>query len=236
MAMMTLRDLYLAELADLNDAEHQIARELPLMAARSHSMPLRELFDEHYRDTQRHIGRLEALFHDLEERPRTARCDGVRGIVEEARERHGTIERGEVLDAALVGAALRIHHYLMAAYKCARSYAARLSYDHASETLQQMLDEQRQADTRLARLAGSPGHDSVRSDADVAASLMPAVWATETAGFASVPPRAASDITTPMAAADRTDQTYRENELMMARGEEGLGTAGLTDSRRDERD
>ena len=43
--MVTLRDLYVVELSDLLDAESQLLRELPLMAARATSEQLRALFD-----------------------------------------------------------------------------------------------------------------------------------------------------------------------------------------------
>jgi len=207
--MVKLRDLYLVELSDLLDAEEQILRELPVMSARATSQKLRALFDDHYRETQRHIERLESLFERMDERARPTVCHGVRGLIEEARERHSTWDRDDVLDAALIGAAQRIEHYEIAGYGCARTYASALGDTEAAQQLQQTLDEERAADERLAALVQREITQSARMPPREAkpTSLMPGVWVTETAGFAAVPPRAHSDMWSP------------ENELMVARGE-----------------
>jgi ferritin-like metal-binding protein YciE len=214
--MVTLRDMFVAELSALRDAEEQILRELPLMAARATSSELRELFQVHYRDTQRHIDRLGVLFEQIDERPRTAVCHGMRGIIEDARERHASRDRGEVLDAALVGEAQRIEHYEIAAYDCARRYANTLGEREAASLLQDSLDDE---DRTLQRLSAFAEHDidqrGVKRSPLTAAtptSLMPGVWVTETSGFASVPPRAQSDL---LPAPD--------GELMVARGEPAAG-------------
>src|SRR5712691_9699240 len=105
MPIVTLRDLYIAELQDLYDAEQQLLQELPAMAARATSSELRRAFDHHLEQTQVQIQRLDLIFRQLD----TRQC-----------------ERGDVLDAALIGAAQRIEHYEIAAYGCARTYARTL--------------------------------------------------------------------------------------------------------------
>jgi ferritin-like metal-binding protein YciE len=207
--MVRLRDLYVGELSDLLDAEEQILRELPVMAARASSPDLRELFDEHYRETRRHIERLESLFQGMDERPRPMVCHGVRGLIEEARERHAAWDRDALLDAALIGAAQRLEHYEIAAYGCARAYAAALGDHDAVLVLEQTRAEEGRTDRRLADLV----ERQLRRQSPFAprpskpTSLMPGVWVTETTGFASVPPRADSDLWSP------------QSELMLARGE-----------------
>jgi ferritin-like metal-binding protein YciE len=209
--MVSLRDLFVVELSDLLDAEQQILRELPLMASRATAPELREVFEDHYRDTHRHVERLESLFEQMDERPRPSICHGVRGLVEEARERHGLWPRGEVLDAALIGTALRVEHYEIAAYGCARTYAGQLGYPDAARTLQRTLDEEGRAESRLTALTRRglmERSDTAATSGPSPTSLMPGVWVTEAAGFASVPPRAESDL-----------RVNVENELMIARGE-----------------
>jgi ferritin-like metal-binding protein YciE len=147
---MTLRDLHVVELSDLLDAEQQMLRELPLLAARASSDVLRTLFHDCYRDTQRQIRRLEAVFSSLEERPRTACCDGMRGLIEESR--HAAWERGPVLDAALTAAVRRLEHYQIAAYDCAIGLATQIGHQDAAALLLETLGEERQADGRLSEL------------------------------------------------------------------------------------
>lgn len=153
MPIVTLRDLYLAELHDLFDAEQQILQELPGMAARATSAELRGALEDHYEQTRIHLERLELLFRQLNERPRLDPCEAMRGLISEAHRVAAKAERGDVLDAALIGAAQRIEHYEIAAYGCARSYARTLGDAEATRILQQTLDEEKHADRRLTEIA-----------------------------------------------------------------------------------
>jgi ferritin-like metal-binding protein YciE len=153
MTAVALRDLYLAELNDLWDAEQQMLRELPLLAAGATSAELRDAFDAHYRQTQEHVARLKRLFAHLDERPRTVSGRALRGIIEDARLRHGHLERGDMLDASLIAVAQRIEHYEIAAYRCAHSYALSLSDADGAGMLQETLSEEGGMEQRLEQLA-----------------------------------------------------------------------------------
>jgi ferritin-like metal-binding protein YciE len=153
MPLVTLRDLYAAELHDLFDAEQQILQELPGMAARATSAELRQAFEDHYEQTQVHLDRLELLFRQLDERPRVDVCEGMHGVIQEAHRRAADAERGDVLVAALIAAAQRIEHYEIAAYGCVRSYAQTPGDAEAARLLQQTLDEEERADRRLTEIA-----------------------------------------------------------------------------------
>ncbi len=153
MPLVTLRHLYFAELSDLYDAEQQVIRELPLMSAAATSAELRDAFDTHYRRTQRHVDRIEGLFNRMDERARVTPSRALRGIIEHARARNSGVERGDVLDAALIGTAQRIGHYKIAAYGSARTFALRLADLEAAEMLQQTHDEESSMDQELAGMA-----------------------------------------------------------------------------------
>lgn len=152
MPIVTLRDLYIAELQDLYDAEQQIVHELPSMSASATSSDLRVALDDHLEQTKVQLERLDLLLRRLDVRP-GASCEALRGLIAEARKRIDVTERGDVLDAAIIGAAQRIEHYEIAAYGCARSYARTLGDEEAVRLLQQTLDEEGKADHRLSRLA-----------------------------------------------------------------------------------
>jgi ferritin-like metal-binding protein YciE len=157
MTAVALRDLYLAELNDLYDAEQQMLRELPLLAAGATSAELREAFEGHYRQTQQHVARLERLFAHLDERPRAVSCRALRGIIEDARLRNGHLERGDMLDASLIAAAQRIEHYEIAAYRSAHAFALSLSDTDGAELLRETLDEEGGMQQRLTHLAAVGG-------------------------------------------------------------------------------
>lgn len=150
--MVTLRELYVAELNELFVVEQQIARELPVMAAAATSATLREAFDAHYHETRRHIDRLATVFAAHDERPRAGVSRGIAGLFDEAHERHRLWDRGEVLDAALICSAQRIEHYEIAAYMCARSYALVLGDTDAARLLQATLDEENRMSLRISEV------------------------------------------------------------------------------------
>jgi len=155
MTTVALRDLYLAELNDLYDAEQQMLRELPLLAAGASSAELREAFDGHYRQTQQHVARLERLFVHLDERPRPVTCQALREIIEDARPRHERVEPGDLRDASLIAAAQRIEDYEIAAYRRAHEYALSLSDADGAEMLLETLNEEGGMQQQLAELAAA---------------------------------------------------------------------------------
>lgn len=165
MPIVTLRDLYVAELQDLFDAEQQILQTLPALAAAATSSALRQAFTDHLEATRIQAERLELLLRKLDAAGNGAPCDALRGLAREARRRMTDGERGDVLDAALIGAAQRIEHYEIAAYGCARTYARILGDAEAEGLLQQTLDEEAETDARLSRIAESGINQAAGEDA-----------------------------------------------------------------------
>lgn len=155
MALTRLRELYVVELSGILESEEEILRQLPLMAACATNSGLRQVLDDHYRETRGHLDRLALIFEQLEERRRPAPAHAIRGLTDEARLRQGSLEPGELLDLALVDAGRRIEHYEIAAYSAAVAYAGRLGHHEATGLLQQTLDEERRADRRLEALPAS---------------------------------------------------------------------------------
>jgi ferritin-like metal-binding protein YciE len=151
MSLVTLRDLYVAELQTLYDAEQQALQELPGFAARATSTELRVAFEEHYEETQLHLERLHLLLRQLDERPRH-QGEGIRGLMQEGHRRAAEAERGEVLDAVLIATARRVEHYELAGYRSARSYAATLGDATAVRLLEETIEEERRLEERLTQL------------------------------------------------------------------------------------
>ena len=153
MPMVTLRDLYTAELQDLAAAEGQILAALPELIAAATSNRLRDALQDHLDETRIHGERLELLLRRLGAGSDGSASEPMRALLAEGRRRIADAERGDVLDAALIGIAQRIEHYEIAAYGCARTYARTLEDGEAEQLLQQTLDEEAAADARLSRIA-----------------------------------------------------------------------------------
>ena len=123
MKLNSLQDLYLEQLKDLYDAEHQLIKALPKMAKASSSAELREAFEQHLEKTKEGS---EVIEEDME--------DGVK-------------------DAALIAAAQRVEHYEMAGYGCVRTYASLLGETKAAGLLEKTLQEEEEADRTLGGIA-----------------------------------------------------------------------------------
>jgi ferritin-like metal-binding protein YciE len=77
------------------------------------------------------------------------------GIVAEGTEMIEEEADDEVKDAGLISAAQRVEHCEMAGYGTARAYAELLGDHEGARLLQSTLDEERQTDEKLSKLAKS---------------------------------------------------------------------------------
>lgn len=150
----SLQELYVEQLRDLYDAEHQIIKALPEMIEMSRSEELKEALNEHLEITKKQAERLEQIFKDLDEEPKGERCKGMQGVLAEGKDLVGKIESEELRDAAIIASAQRVEHYEMAGYGTARTYATTLGEDEAADLLEETLGEEKDADQTLTDLAG----------------------------------------------------------------------------------
>jgi ferritin-like metal-binding protein YciE len=155
MKLETLRDLYVEQLEDLYDAEQQLTKALPKMAKTAHSPKLKSAFENHVRQTEGHVQRLEQVFGFLNKKAKAKTCKAMKGLVEEGNDMVKEKADADVKDAGLIAAAQRVEHYEIAAYGTVRTYAQILGQREAVQLLQQTLDEEGEADKLLTQIAMS---------------------------------------------------------------------------------
>jgi ferritin-like metal-binding protein YciE len=153
MADKGLKELYIDELKDLYSAENQLVKALPKMAKAATSPDLRAGFEEHLEQTKGHVQRLETIFEQIGESPKGKKCKGMEGLIEEGSEAIEEYE-GELLDAALIGAAQRVEHYEMAGYGTVSAFAEELGESEHVTLLNETLEEEKETDEKLSGLAG----------------------------------------------------------------------------------
>lgn len=153
MADKGLKELYIDELKDLYSAETQLVKALPKMAKSAASDELRQGFEEHLEQTKGHVQRLEQIFEVLGESPKGKKCKGMEGLIAEGSEVAGEGYEGNILDAALIGAAQRVEHYEIAGYGTVRAMAEVLGEDEHVSLLTETLDEEKETDEKLTELA-----------------------------------------------------------------------------------
>lgn len=149
----TLHDAFIDELRDAYDAEKQLTKALPKLAAAATSPELRKAFESHLEETQGHIERLEQVLESLDEKVRGKHCDGIAGIIEEGKSVMDEQFDENTMDACLIAAGQRAEHYEMAAYGTLVAWAQAMGHTEAATLLQQTLDEEKAADSKLSSLA-----------------------------------------------------------------------------------
>jgi ferritin-like metal-binding protein YciE len=149
----TLHDAFIEELRDTYDAEKQLIKAMPRIAKAATSPDLRAAFEQHLAETRGQVERLTRVFESIGEKPRGKHCDGMAGILEEAKSALEEDADDATMDALLIASAQRAEHYEMAAYGTLVSWAQAMGHSDAAQLLQETLDEEKATDEKLTTLA-----------------------------------------------------------------------------------
>src|ERR1044072_8667581 len=138
---------------DLHNAEKQLTKALPKMAKAATNEQLRAGFEEHLRQTEEHVKRLEQVAESCGYKPTGKMCPAMKGLVEEAEEHLKEGEPGPVMDAVLIACAQEEEHYEICSYGTACAWAELLGEQKAVQLLQTTEQEEMQTDEKLNQLA-----------------------------------------------------------------------------------
>jgi ferritin-like metal-binding protein YciE len=153
--MKTLKDLFLNELADMYDAEHQIQRALPKLVEAATCEKLKKVLLSHQKESDGQIKHLDEVFESAGAKPHGKACDATVGILKETHDLAAHFKGSPVLNAALVNAAQKIEHYEIAAYGGLHEWAVLLGNKKGAELLKSILAEEKAANDALTALARS---------------------------------------------------------------------------------
>src|SRR5215475_11100041 len=155
MAEKNLQELFHETLKDIYFAEKKILNALPKMAKAAQSQDLKAAFEKHETETEEHVARLEKVFEEIDETPRSKTCDAILGIIEEGREVMKEFKGAPALDAGLLAAAQAVEHYEIARYGTLKTWAKELGLNQAKRLLEATLSEEKKTDDTLTKLAES---------------------------------------------------------------------------------
>ena len=149
----TLDDLFVHQLRDIYYAEKQIVQALPDMIEKAKDPGLKQGFETHLGETKNHVKRLEQVFkmHGVE--AKGVECPAIDEIIEEADEIAAEVGDKKVLDAALIAAAQAVEHYEITRYGTLIAWAKQLGRPDCASVLQENLEEEKAADSKLTSLA-----------------------------------------------------------------------------------
>lgn len=159
-ARKTVEDLFIHELSDVYSAEKQITKALPRLARASTNPLLADALTSHLAETQGQIERIDQLVESAGLKLKRMKCVAMEGLIEESKELLDEIEKGAVLDAALIGACQKVEHYEIASYGTLIAMAKHLGMEEAASLLADTLAEEKVADEKLSAIAEEGGNQA----------------------------------------------------------------------------
>ena len=153
MSANSLRELFIEELKDVVDAERRLTKALPKMAKTATSEELVTAFEEHLKQTEEHVTRVETVLSSLQATAARKTCKAMVGLLAEGDEMMKEEAPSEIKDVMLIAAAQKVEHYEIATYRSLCTWARELGEDKAVKLLEINLKEESAADERLTKLA-----------------------------------------------------------------------------------
>jgi ferritin-like metal-binding protein YciE len=153
MAMTTIDELFEHELRDIYYAEQRLVDALDEMAGETIDRDARKAFQQHRKETQGQIKRLDRVFKSLGQKPEAETCPGIEGLIKEKKAFMKQKPSEEILSFYNLQAGQKVERYEITAYESLIEIAQQLGHDDIVEVLQQTLDEEEAALNKLKQLA-----------------------------------------------------------------------------------
>jgi len=150
-----LQKLFEDELKDIYWAEKALTKALPKMIKNATSEDLIAALEEHLKQTQEHVSRVEKVFEIIGKNAVSKKCDAMAGLIEEATGIMEDTEQGAMRDAGIISAGQKVEHYEIASYGTLRQFAETLGLDNVAEILAATLSDEKAADAKLSEIAVS---------------------------------------------------------------------------------
>jgi len=149
-----LKEFFIDQLQDILWAEKKMVKTLEKMKDSATTIRLKESFNDHLKETQQHVERLNDVFALINETVDEKKCKAMAGIVDEAEDIIDETDKGSAQrDVGLIFAAQKAEHYEIATYGGLATLARTLGYNQVAELLDKTLLEEKQADEMLTYIA-----------------------------------------------------------------------------------
>ena len=149
----SLRELFEIELGYAYDCEKKLAEKgLPTMIESASSTDLRMALEDHWRETQEHVARLEHVFSIIGVEPNTKSNDVIDKMTSAVKDSISNIESSPLRDAALIVNGNLAEHYEIATYGSLAAFARSLGLTEVGSLLAKILDQEKKADAKLSQI------------------------------------------------------------------------------------
>lgn len=150
-----LMKLFENELKDIYWAEKALTAAIPKMIKKATSDELIAALETHLEETNEQIKQVEEVFKSINMKPVGKKCEAMAGLMKEAEAIIDECEPGAMCDAGIIAGAQKIEHYEIASYGTMRQFAETLALPEAAKLLEQILEQEKEADVKLTEVAVS---------------------------------------------------------------------------------
>ncbi|MEJ8843462.1 ferritin-like domain-containing protein [Lacibacter sp. H375] len=150
-----LMKLFENELKDIFWAEKALTAAIPKMIKKATSDELVAALEKHLEETHEQIKLVEEVFKSINMKPVGKKCEAMAGLMKEAEAIIDECEPGAMCDAGIIAGAQKIEHYEIASYGTMRQFAETLALPEAAKLLEQILEQEKEADVKLTEVAVS---------------------------------------------------------------------------------
>jgi ferritin-like metal-binding protein YciE len=148
-----LRTLYVTGLKKALDMEQKITKALPTMIEKSTDTQLATAFRNHLTETQGHVAKVQTLLRNATGDDSTSTCKAISALITEAEDNIKDAAEPSIRDVTLIASAQQVEHHEIAVYGTLRTWAELLGQDGAANTLESILEEEKNADKLLSEIS-----------------------------------------------------------------------------------
>jgi ferritin-like metal-binding protein YciE len=153
MALSTIEELFEHELKDIYGGETSLLDALEQMANESEDREIKKAFQQHRKETQGQLKRIEKVFKILGKKAESETCPGIEGLIKEKKTFMKERPTEDLLEFYNIGAAQKVERYEITAYENLIDMADKLGMADAVELLEQNLQEEEAALNKLKAVA-----------------------------------------------------------------------------------
>ena len=150
-----LTELFENELKGMYWSENALTEALPKMIDSAASPELKEALQNHLTETKEHVIKVEKVFEILGQSPQTEECEAMAGLLKAGEKVMSNTSEGPQRDAGIIAAGQKVEHYEIASYGTLSAFAETLGLDDAVEILDEILEQEKNADETLSNVAAS---------------------------------------------------------------------------------
>ena len=149
----TLKDLMIFHLLSLHDAELQWSEAVKDISGTIAAKDLKKIFQTSGEKAATHAQKLKDIFMQTQTSTLSKKNVVAKDLVNEMNDLQNSTADPEVLHAALIVIHQCMSHYMIAKYGTVSSYARLLQQEHIASTLHEIMEDEKEIDEELTRLA-----------------------------------------------------------------------------------